>query len=245
MHAIVQSPELRAKIFAMAESALSSCSDNLVTGLSNMQLAVSQHQMQEDIHSRRMDQAALQQWAMQQFRLDALEQHTLKLLKGAQTSEPMETMMHAKVELKNALDLPKELPDSMVFSEFSLLDHKALRRLAQAVRKDERDIHALTTFLMNNDTWRLGMQTLHPHEFTDLKMRLDEHPFHDLPLPRTLDEEIAYAEEASQFQTHRREIEDALLCKLAGLPADSLRRDKQKMDFKSFFRTFGQLLGKP
>ncbi|NMI46581.1 hypothetical protein E1J23_03445 [Xanthomonas gardneri] len=73
INAVAADPELRKLVFAMAESALGTCHDNVSTGFSAIVNTVRNHQMSLAVKQGRLNAAGLQAWASRQFRLDALE----------------------------------------------------------------------------------------------------------------------------------------------------------------------------
>ncbi|GKT24417.1 NEL-type E3 ubiquitin ligase domain-containing protein [Acidovorax sp. SUPP3334] len=228
IRAIAGDGRLRALVLAMAENALGSCGDNVAEGFSAIVLMVRNHQMAHAVREGRIDAAGLDGWARQQFRLGTLETAVHHfILQALETpgvpedmerqlrSEPLETMLHAKVSLKALLALPDSVPSEMTYAGQSVLTPGDLSALAAGVMDAESDGRPLTAYLLSNETWRVGMRHLHREPFARLDAAFEEDPFHDRDLPRDGDahvqERVAYNEAAADFMHRRRAAEDALL----------------------------------
>lgn len=292
--AIAADPELRKQVFAMAESALGSCADNVSTGFSAIVNAVRNHHMATEVKEGRMDASGLMSWAGQQFRLDALESEVHRFIRtsletsttaleaneraldnltgvdrqarildraaiqnaclevrqlqvegrvsadpdaqwklqlaslmdthdmlkkrvDALTREPVETMMHAKVMLREKLDLPPGMPSSMLFHNYSALTVADIGMLESAVRAREADVQAVGDFMLANETWRVGIKQLHAGEYAGLMKPFDDDPFYDEEIPPNDDahvaESAAYAERAAALGKRMADTENAWLKK--------------------------------
>lgn len=273
IYAIVQDPDLRCRVFAMAETALGSCDDKVAEGFSSIVRAVRNHQVAAWVDAGCIGAAELDRWARQQFRLDALEQEVHRFIErtlaqaGASLDanmqailkalrpgglipgwdrprlaklasqragpgkiwhqlrhEPLETMLHAKVQLGLRLDLPDGLPRAMAHERESVLTAGDLRGIAEAIAAREADSAALKDFLSGNETWRVGMRTLHADadELGRLWKAYEDHPFWDeAPPPQDMESaawQEAYNERAREIRRHTEGEEFKLLCRLAGLP---------------------------
>ena len=227
IRAIAGDAGLRAQVFSIAETALGSCGDNLAEGFSNVLLAVRNHQMAQDVESGQVNAAQLNRWAGQQFRLSRLEDAVNRFItqqlqrpdlpagqRNALTREPLETMVHAKVALRDRLDLPDSTVSAMRFRGCSVLGQKELHRLEQEVAKADRATH--DEFLLGNPTWRAGMKALHAPVFEQLGRDRDADPFFDLDVPPDTDLEgqVRYAELAREVEAKWKRLEDELLRRL-------------------------------
>jgi hypothetical protein len=228
VQAISANAELRAHVFQLAEFALGTCTDNLAEGFSNIVLAVNNHQMTQAVASGTVGEAQLQHWAEQQMRLSMLEDAVNRFiadslqrpdLPRAQREnlrrEPLETMVHAKVALRDRLGLPESTASTMRFRTCSVLTQRNLDALARQVSESSADPAARNAFLLGNATWRAGMKAAHPEAFAALARERDNDPFHDLDLPATEAEQFAYAELAREVEAKWARREDELLLALA------------------------------
>lgn len=348
INAVAADPELRELVFAMAESALGTCHDNVSTGFSAIVNTVRNHQLSLAVKQGRIDAAGLQAWAGQQFRLYALESevhrfihqsieacktelegyasdpnevqrqacltamqlgfstlaqnwpqlapfdsrigelmaridqsghsdamfaqevwqvcsdivaryqsgqiepmpsdpvsqnlvqwmqyiaqnsqnyHRLppvseeQALRRAElanklkmlTDEPVETMMHAKVMLREELDLPN-VPSSMIFNIVSVLTKDDIATLASSVRARERDKDTFDDFLLANETWRTGIKQLYADEYDALMKSFENDPFWDAETGPGDDAHVAqmirYNELAADYQNRKNAAENAWL----------------------------------
>ncbi|MGM9487751.1 NEL-type E3 ubiquitin ligase domain-containing protein [Ideonella sp. YS5] len=230
IRAIAADADLRAQVFQLAESALGSCTDNLSEGFSNILLAVNNHQMFQAVESGSVGEVQLHHWAGQQLRLSLLESAVNRFIadslqrpdlsraqKENLKKEPLETMVHAKVALRERLDLPESTVSSMTFRTCSVLTQGDLEGLARQVVESSADPATRNAFLLGNATWRAGMRAAHPQAFADLARERDEDPFHDLDLPSPNDEvaQIEYAGLAREVEAKWARREDELLLALA------------------------------
>ncbi len=228
IQAIANNAAMRSQVFSLAEHALGSCGDNLAEGFSKILLAVDNHRMAQAVESGEVNAKQLNDWAGSLFRLSLLESavhrfiHTQlqrsdlpTLERNALTNEPLETMVHAKVDLRQRLDLPNSTTSAMRYRRCSVLTQDQLGMLALKVEAQANDGQERDKFLLNHQTWRAGMKALHAQEFTDLKVRQDDDPFFDLDVPRDLDGQAEYAAQALRVQAKYADEENALLLHLA------------------------------
>ena len=228
IRAIAEDADLRAQVFLIAESALGSCSDNLAEGFSNVLLAVNNHQMTQAVERGSVSEAQLHRWAGQQLRLSVLESavnHFIaeslqradlpRALRQTLTREPLETLVHAKVALRDRLDLPESTVSSMTFRSCSVLTQGKLDELARQVDESSADPATRNAFLLGNSTWRAGMKAAHPEAFAHLARERDEDPFYlELP-PDDAVAEIEFAGMAREVEAKWARREDDLLLALA------------------------------
>jgi hypothetical protein len=80
IRAVAEDPDLRGRVFAMAENALGTCGDNVAQGFSQIVLAVNQHQMAKAVERGEVNAAGLNRETRQLFRLDVLEQEVHRLI---------------------------------------------------------------------------------------------------------------------------------------------------------------------
>lgn len=228
IRAVAGDAGLRAQVFSIAETALGSCGDNLAEGFSNVLLAVRNHQMAQDVENGQVNAGQLNRWAGRQFRLSLLEDAVNRFInqqlqrpdlpagqRNALTREPLETMVHAKVALRNRLDLPDSTVSAMRFRGCSVLREKELHQLEREVSAQAADRAAHGEFLLVNPTWRAGMEALHAPAFEQLQHERDADPFFDRELPRDVAEQVAYAEEARQIEAKWERRKEELLLHLA------------------------------
>jgi C-terminal novel E3 ligase, LRR-interacting len=108
MQAIAEDPDLRGRVFAMAENALGTCGDNVAEGFSTIVLAVRNHQMAEAVRDGRVGSAELNRWGLQQFAQDALEKEVNDFIERSEAQ--MEDM---RKTLESALRAAS-FPDSLI-----------------------------------------------------------------------------------------------------------------------------------
>ncbi|CBJ38605.1 Putative type III effector protein, SspH1 family [Ralstonia solanacearum CMR15] len=244
IQAIAKDAKLRKNVFAAAHTALGSCGDNVNDGFSNIVTMVDTHQLVHDVRSGKLDQPAVEAWGRQRHRLDSLITEVNRWLANRRSQEgqpgtatearlarrePMETMLHAKVALKETLDLPKHLPSSMRYRHASALKTDDLKRLAETVRAKENNPAEVARYLLSNDAWRGAMEALHPAAFAKLQKRFAPEKnalAKEMPPQPTdpeglefLDERMDYAERTDAFKKKYRAAEDTLLLSLAGRDA--------------------------
>lgn len=228
IHAIANDADLRTQVFSLAQDALGSCGDNLAEGFSKVLLAVHNHRMARAVESGQVNAKQLNDWAGSQFRLSLLESavhrfiHTQlqrsdlpALERNTLTNEPLETMVHAKVALRQLLGLPMSTTSAMRFRGCSVLGERELSLLAQEVTAKAKDGQEHGKFLLGNQIWRAGMKMLHAQHFKDLKDKQDADPFFDLDVPTDLEGQAEYAEEARRVEAKYADEENALLLRLA------------------------------
>ena len=228
IRAIASDPELRAEVFLIAETALGSCTDNLAEGFSNVLLAVNNHQMRQAVERGDVSEAQLHRWAGQQLRLSLLEGAVNRFIADTLArpgisrtqrenlqQEPLETMVHAKVALRERLDLPESTMSSMTFRTCSVLTQAHLDALAKEVEAASADPQTRNAYLLGNATWRAGMRAAHPEPFAALARERDEDPFHDLDVPSTVEGQAEYAALARDVEAKWARREDELLLSLA------------------------------
>ena len=228
LRAIGLDAELRAQVFQIAETALGSCTDNLAEGFSNVVLAVNNHQMRQAVESGGVDEVQLHRWAGQQLRLSLLESAVNHFIadslrrpdlprsqRETLTREPLETMVHAKVALRERLDLPESTVSSMNFRTCSVLSQDNLDALARQVGESSADPATRHAFLLANATWRAGMKAMHRQDFADLARERDDDPFYDLDVPSTEEGQVEYAVMAREVEAKWARREDELLLALA------------------------------
>jgi hypothetical protein len=228
IRAIASDPELRAQVFQIAETALGSCTDNLAEGFSNAVLAVNNHQMRQAVERGGVGEAQLHRWAGQQLRLSLLEGAVNRFIADSLArpglsrthrenlrQEPLETMVHAKVALRERLDLPESTMSSMTFRTCSVLTQADLDALEKEVEEAAADPATRNDFLLGNATWRSGMRAAHPEDFANLARERDDDPFYDLDVPSTVEGQAEYAALARETEAKWARREDDLLLTLA------------------------------
>ncbi|HET9646580.1 MAG TPA: NEL-type E3 ubiquitin ligase domain-containing protein [Burkholderiaceae bacterium] len=228
MKAIADDEDLRRQVFSIAETALGSCADNLVEGFSKVLLAVSSHEVVAAVKSGKMDAKGLDRWAGQMFRLSLLETAVSRFIadhlkrpdlpaerRRVLKNDPLETMVHAKVALRQRLDLPDETVSDMKFDRMSALMQGNLFQLECEVKAQVADREAHVRFRLGNSVWRDAMKALHAQEFASLQKERDDDPFFDLDLPEGLEEQARYAELAREVEAKWQHREDELLRRLA------------------------------
>lgn len=221
IRAVAEDPELRGRVFAMAENALGTCGDNVAEGFSSIVLAVGRHQMVKAVEHGEVDAASLNRDARQFFRLDVLEQEVhrfiarkleateaallaneqaarrtsgflagprrfhlsnehaqLKRMKDRLTNEPLEIMLHAKVQLARQLDLPADLPTTMSHQSVSVLTKADLEDIAGAIRTREAKGAALRAFVRSDpeQRWLTAMKDLHAHQLQPIWKDYEDDP---------------------------------------------------------------------
>ena len=139
--------------------------------------------------------------------------------------EPVETMLHAKVKLRDALELPETTSSTMRFAGVSMLDENSLRAIGHQVRAREADPNEMNAYLLSNSTWRTGMKQFHADRFKELKAQFDDDPFWEM-MGADVDEDvpnnvaIANIEKAAaDLQERMKAAEDNLLLECAGARA--------------------------
>lgn len=138
----------------------------------------------------------------------------------AMLHEPVETKMHAKVQLRKALNLPDSTVASMVYGGVSALNEAALKDLEKAVRKREANPTEMADYLLSNDIWSTGMRQLHASQFDALQKQFEADPFYDLMPPEDDEDVAATAQYAEMAQTLAQRIQTEqtnLLLQCAGL----------------------------
>lgn len=228
IHAIANDAVLRAQVFSLAEDALGSCGDNLAEGFSNIRLAVDNHRMARAVEAGEVNAKQLNEWAGSLFRLSLLEGAVHRFIstqlqrsdlpqpeRGALTNEPLETMVHAKVELRQLLELPKSTASEMKYSGCSVLGQSELSMLEREVKAQAEDGEVHGKFLLGHPTWRAGMRMLHAQDFKDLKTKQDDDPFFDLDVPADLEGQVEYAAKARRVEAKHAREENAMLLRLA------------------------------
>ncbi|MBW8832797.1 MAG: hypothetical protein JF606_26050 [Burkholderiales bacterium] len=228
IHAIANDADLRTQVFSLAEDALGSCGDNLAEGFSKIRLAVDNHWMARAVESGQVNAKQLNDWAGSLFRMSLLESAVHRFIdtqlqrfdlpeleRNALTDEPLETMVHAKVALRQSLQLPVSTTSAMRFRRCSVLGQRELNMLAQEVRAQAADAQERGKFLLGHETWRTGMKALYAQEFTGLTKKQSKDPFYSLYPPPDLEGQAQYAEEARRFEAKCADEENALLLHLA------------------------------
>lgn len=139
--------------------------------------------------------------------------------------ERVETMLHAKVKLRDVLDLPQATSASMMFETTSMLDEASLRAIADAVRASEADPNEMNTYLLSNTTWRAGMKQFHADRFKQLQAQFADDPFWEM-IGTHGDEDVPDAvaignieSAAADLQKRMKTSEDKLLLECAGTSA--------------------------
>lgn len=228
--AIALDENLREEVFLIAATALGSCSDNLAEGFSKVRLAVDNWEVVNDVKSDKMDEAGLRRWAGERFRLSLLETAVSGFIaeqlertdlpasqRKALTEEPLETMVHAKVALRERLGLPDSTVSKMRFRGFSALGKKDLDQLEATVKAQAADTAAFAEFMLGNPSWRAAISELHVLAFAVLEQKMNRDPFHDRPLPPRDDvaAQADYAEKANQVEADWHRSEEELFRELA------------------------------
>jgi hypothetical protein len=225
--AIVGDERLRRKVFLIAKTALGSCTDNLVEGFSKVLLAVDSHELVGAVKSGKMDAKGLDRWAGRMFRLSLLETAVNRFI-AAQLKrtdlppqrrrdleeERVETMLHAKVALREQLDLPDSTPSEMQFMGMSAVTPANLIQLECEVKSQAANREADIGYRLRNPVWCDAMKAMYAQEFDSLEKARDNDPFFDLPLPKGLEEEVRYAETAREVDAKWQRREDDLLRRL-------------------------------
>lgn len=152
----------------------------------------------------------------------AAVRHDLQSARHLLVAEPLETMLHAKVKLREALELPQDTSSALAYEGSSVLTANDLKGIEAAVRLRESDGLSLQEFLLSNETWRAGMKQLHRAEFQALNDEFDEDPFYEQDLPldggdENVAEQMAYVAAAKSLEQRKAQAEVALLLKCAGL----------------------------
>jgi hypothetical protein len=148
--------------------------------------------------------------------------HDLSMKVTRFANDPLEIVLHAKVALRLALDLPEEVPSHTDWESSEYVTMGDLNEIRKAVQAREADDSSVREWLLGNDGWRAGMKQLHCEAFQALDREFDDDPFFDLDLPpQDGDEYVAaraeYAEAARDLGLRKAQAENELLCKLAGL----------------------------
>lgn len=238
IHAVAQDQKLRANVFELAIAALGSCGDNLAHGFSNIVLAVRNHQMMEDVKAGRIDQPELESRILPLVRHDMLEAEVHQFIAGQLadrkvpnrtrerlTNEPLETMLHAKVALKTALDLPDGGPSQMEHERVSVLTTGDLAKILANVQTKANDPVTVARWMLANSLWRTGMQHLHAAEFAAIESRFkkERDALRDLdPLSHDnedFDAQHDFASQAREIDARERAAEDRLLLRRSGRDA--------------------------
>lgn len=233
--AMARNIDLRGEIFLVAQTALGDCRDNLLEGFSKVMLAVRKHEVAQAVRQGRMNEAQLNAWAGQEFRLSILETAVTRFIDQQKVDpdlppwrqawlekDPMETLVHAKAALREALDLPPdttplqtdidndETPDQPPDTEQrltgidnSVLEKDTIAALQAEVLAEAADPQAYRNFLLKHETWRTGIQELHGKTFKKLEEDRDNHEFHDEAPPDDLESPaaFAYAAKANEIYT--------------------------------------------
>lgn len=215
--AMVHDAELRNEVFLIAQTALGSCQDNVLEGFSKVMLAVRKLQLVMAARRGQLNEAKLNQWTSQQFRLALLETAVGHLIsemlqrtdmpsweREKLQKDPMETLAHAKSALKQALELPKDTVQHLTSVEMSVLGPEHLEALQAQVRQQAADPEAYRAFILRHDTWRACMQVLHPAIFQPLEATRDADPFHELDIPDDPESPAAYAYAEAGRQVYER-----------------------------------------
>jgi C-terminal novel E3 ligase, LRR-interacting len=228
MHAIASDAALRTQVFTLAEDALGTCGDNLDEGFSNIRLAVDNHRMTRAVERGEVNAEQLNHWAGTLFRLSLLETAVQRFIhtqlqrpdlpqrqRDALTDEPLETKVHAKVELREVLRLPSSTASAMRYGHSSVLGDRELLMLELQVKAESEDSQEHDNFLLNHTTWRAGMRALHAQRFQELEVERNDDPFFDLDVPDDVAGQADYAAEALRVKAKWDEKENALLLRLA------------------------------
>jgi hypothetical protein len=131
---------------------------------------------------------ANQRTELQQTKLRLADERKVFLqLQHKPKNEPVETMLHAKVQLARQLDLPKDLPTTMTYESESVLKKEDLDSIAAAIRASEAEGSALRAFVLDDPEklWLTAMKKLHAEELQSIWNKYDEDPVWDEdPHPR-------------------------------------------------------------
>ncbi len=235
IHAVAEDPQLRAEVFELAVTALGSCGDNLAHGFSNIVLAVLNHQMMEDVKAGRIDQPGLESMIRALIRHDMLEAEVSRFIKARLEdskvsrqmrqrliSEPLETMLHAKVALKAALELPESVPSEMTHERESALTLADIESIRANVRAKANNPVTLARWMLANGLWRTGMRYLHANEFD--RIDSDFQKGREALLDRysqpqdsaDFAAQHAFASRALEIDAAQRAAEDGLLLRVSG-----------------------------
>lgn len=182
-------------------------------------LETEKQELQADIQ-RELEQEGLDEGYKESLRLlDGLlaDRDWLVERIGRLAEEPVETKLHAKVALGESLDLPGAPPSGMEYEAVSVLKARDLKRIDQLVRTRISDPAQLDAFLLSNETWRVGMKKLYAKEFKDLEERYEKHPYWEIPVATTEEEQFKYLSRFESFKNAKETEENELLLKCAGL----------------------------
>ncbi|HET9642915.1 MAG TPA: NEL-type E3 ubiquitin ligase domain-containing protein, partial [Burkholderiaceae bacterium] len=231
IRAISEDARLRQSVFHLAIAALGDCGDAVVDGFSAMVSEVRRHQIVDGIRKGRMDLQQLDDWMRREFRLQKLEEAVEQFIEAKLTQphlradirrnltiEPLESMLHAKVALRDRLALPDHTPSGMANRSSSVLTESDLQDLVKRVREQESNQEELLNFMLAKQSWRDGVKELYKQEFETLEAEFEEDPFHDLPLPPIDDTHVAemtkYNEAAAEYAKRKDNAEKAILSRI-------------------------------
>ncbi len=222
IEAILPDQELRAEVFAMAINALGSCGDGVYKGFSDIVHATHIHQMKTRITSGSLSTSEFAEWGRREFRLHKLQELTMahiqsKLLTSteratawAYENEPLQLMLRAEVLAGKHLALPASACQHVSRCFEREMPEITVKEIARAVRHAERQQGQLHEFLMSNPVWQAGLRRFDAAAFTKISERFDNDPYYDEPLPRTEEEEFAYAAKAEDLQRRQQAEESEL-----------------------------------
>jgi C-terminal novel E3 ligase, LRR-interacting len=181
IRAVAVDADLRAKVFAMAESSLGTCGDLTKEGFANIATLVRCHQMRESVRKGEVDARELRDWAHRQFRLETLAGEVIQ--RFGRDPELAQVMLYAQVKLAKQLDLPSERPVAMRYGRQRWISRGTLEVIGRSVLAKQGDAEATFRFLCTNETWRSGMQQLHADRFMQLAEQFGNDSFYEMPLP--------------------------------------------------------------
>jgi len=152
------------------------------------------------------------------------EREVLLQLQRKPKYEPVQTMLHATVQLARQLDLPKGLPTTMAYESESVLKKEDLDSIAATVRASEADGSALRSFVLNDPEklWLTAMKKLHADELQPIWEKHDADPVWDEdPHPGEgetfTDWQAGYESRCQAFRQKAEAAELELLFRLAGM----------------------------
>ena len=222
IEAILPDQELRAEVFAMAINALGSCADGVYKGFNDIVHATHIHQVTKRIADGSLSPSEFADWGRREFRLHKLQELTLAHIQSklhASTeretawvyeNEPLQLMLRAEVLAGKHLALPASACQHMSPCFEREMPESAVKEIARAVRRAEKQEDQLHGFLLSNQVWKAGLRRFDAAEFTKISERFDNDPYYDEPLPKTVEEEFAYAAKAEDLQRRQQAEESEL-----------------------------------
>lgn len=162
---------------------------------------------------------------LQQMKLRLTDERQVLLqLQRKPKEEPVQTMLHAKVQLALQLDLPKDLPTTMAYESESVLRKEDLDSIAATIRASEADGSALRAFVLNDpeQLWLTAMKKLHANDLQPIWAKHDADPVWDEQLhpgegETFADWQAGYESRCHAVRQKAEAAEQELLFRLAGM----------------------------